>query len=81
MLIGAAFGPPLPLEAPMKVRALKRLAGSYGLLDKGNIIDLPNYLANDLLALGYVEIFIDDEAAGPESSVKRRGRKNAAGQS
>ena len=64
----------------MKVRALKRLAGSYGLLEKGNVIDLPNYLANDLLALGYVEV-VDDEAKEPELSVKRRGRKNAAGQS
>jgi hypothetical protein len=34
----------------MKIRALKRLAGSYGLLDKGVVIDLPNYVANDLIA-------------------------------
>ena len=37
----------------MKIRALKRLAGSYGMLDKGDEIDLPNYVANDLIAMGY----------------------------
>lgn len=57
----------------MKVCALKRLVGSYGLLEKGDVINLPNYLANDLLALGYVEA-VAEEVALEEPKRKRRGR-------
>ena len=70
----------------MKIRALKRLAGSYGLLNKGDVIDLPNYLANDLLALGYVEVVAEIVSADAEvvpaveaiPDKPKRGRKNAS---
>lgn len=57
----------------MKVCALKRLIGSYGLLNKGDVIDLPNYLANDLLALGYAEA-VDEKPAAEVKVRKTRGR-------
>jgi len=70
----------------MKIRALKRLAGSYGLLNKGDVIDLPNYLANDLLALGYAEVVAEIVSADAEvvpavdatPDKPKRGRKNAS---
>lgn len=65
----------------MKVRALKRLAGSYGLLDKGDVIDLPNYIANDLIALGYA-VAVEEVAAGggvdeqrPAKGRRKRGTR------
>lgn len=68
----------------MKVRALKRLVGSYGMLDKGDCIDLPNYVANQLLASGYVAAVDEDQPSPNEETVatppqKRRGRKDASG--
>lgn len=63
----------------MKIRALKRLAGSYGMLDKGDEIDLPNYVANDLIAMGYAEavVIADDgsDAATSEPSTKGRRKR------
>lgn len=68
----------------MKVRALKRLVGSYGMLDKGDCIDLPNYVANQLLASGYVAAVEEDQPSSDEKQIvtppqKRRGRKDASG--
>lgn len=71
----------------MKIRALKRLAGSYGMLDKGDVIDLPNYVANDLIAMGYASAVEDEtEVSGdrmPEAKEQHRPatgrRKRASG--
>lgn len=65
----------------MKVRALKSLFGSYGTLRRGDAIELPNYLANELLALGYVEKASEEVATiiVPEiSNEKRPGRPRKA---
>ena len=65
----------------MKVRALKSLFGSYGTLRRGDEIELPNHLANELLALGYVEIATGEvsQVVTPEiSNTKRPGRPRKA---
>lgn len=61
----------------MKIRALKRLAGSYGLLDKGDVIDLPNYVANDLIAMGYAEDATEvvDDGSGQDIKPPTKGRR------
>lgn len=62
----------------MKVRALKSLFGIYGTLRRGEIVELPNYLANELLALGYVEIASDNDAPPEAINEKRPGRPRKA---
>lgn len=63
----------------MKIRSLKRLCGSYGVLGRGDTIDLPNYLAAELIALNYAEPVDDTPAPREEvSQRKTKGRKNAA---
>lgn len=61
----------------MKIRALKRLAGSYGLLDKGDVIDLPNYVANDLVAMGYAEDATEQVGDGSDQDIEpaTKGRR------
>lgn len=44
----------------MKIKALKTLVGNYGRMNEGMVADLPNWQANQLLALGYVEKFTGD---------------------
>lgn len=62
----------------MKIRALKRLAGSYGLLDKGVVIDLPNYVANDLIAMGYAEAVVEGRSdAADEPAAKGRRKRGS----
>lgn len=65
----------------MQIRALKRLVGSYGTLEKREVADLPKFLAVELIALGHVEAVeaaADVEPEAIEPPAKTRGRKNAA---
>ena len=70
----------------MKIRALKTLVGEYGRLAKGDIVDLPNWQAKPLLALGYVETVKEignaehqDQKAPGGKLHRRRGRKPKSG--
>lgn len=58
----------------MKIKAIKALVGDYGRLSKGDVIDLPNYVANQLLAYGYVELVRDEPEQKP--APRGKGKKN-----
>ena len=52
----------------MKFKALKALVGDYGRLNKGDEIDLPPHIANQLLAFGYIIV--------RDQPTRRKGKKH-----
>lgn len=64
----------------MKVRAMTTLLGSYGRLNEGQVIDMPNWQASRLLARGYVEYVQEvgydqhEDAKTSRSQLHRGGR-------
>lgn len=58
----------------MKIKALKTLVGNYGRMDEGMVAELPNWQANQLLALGYVEKFTGDINDGHKDATTQSGQ-------
>ena len=58
----------------MKIKALKTLVGEYGRLDRGDIVDLPSFIAGQLLALGYIERVAEMEHEGARRGKPKNGK-------
>lgn len=58
----------------MKIKALKTLVGNYGQMNEGMVADLPNWQANQLLALGYAEKFTGEVNDGRKDTKTSNGQ-------